>query len=183
MATGSSLENVIDQATLIAWADIVQQKWEMQIIKYNINDTTSLFNSLQHFVLREGNGDLKRVDFFFNLYGIYVDMGVGNGYTIGNSGDMLADKGWIPQRQARRWYSTMWYAQVRRLSEIIAEKTGRKAARLIAGVIYNAMNDKLNKYRRDSNARSSRNYSRRRMHDNYIPGKTMLTNHNFDGEF
>ncbi len=75
--------------------------------------------------------------FNFLLYGIYVDLGTGNGYTRGNPDDLqILDKTYRHehkmgrQRQKRPWFSTSWAISRRVLAEHLARITGDQYSRL-----------------------------------------------------
>lgn len=161
MKTGST---VIDAHTIIEWARIVHEIWEDRIIRKRVKDTQALYKSLEHHVNIHADGNADRVDFFFLLYGTYVDMGVGRGYKRGNSGDL----GFAPKREKKLWYSGAWYGQTKKLAEILNSTMGKKVANQIAAAIaYGAEDKMLQEYRLKGNARTMKNYYKRRA----LPGR------------
>lgn len=100
--------------TLEKWAQYVIERWESKIVSLNIGDTYQLLHSFASTVYMESGGDKARIEFLFNFYGKFVDMGVGNGITVENrwnSGHA---------RKRKLWYSPVFFGQVKRLAEIIA---------------------------------------------------------------
>ncbi len=168
---------MIDPVTFEFWAKIVLDIWKDRMMKYNVRQSGALFSSLQQHVLKHAGDDVSKIDFFFNYYGIYVDMGVGREFNIGNSGDVGKDKGMLhPRRVAKPWYATAFYGQVKRLSEILEEKYGREAAQRICGFISAGANEKVLQYRKASNTRSARNKSLRKQAGFSIENSTYTIN-------
>lgn len=158
MTTGNTFGQTIEE-----WARIVLEIWQDRMMKYNVRSTGALFTSLVHHVKTQANGDTSKIDFFFNNYGVFVDMGVGREFNIGNSGDIGVDKGITTvKRKAKPWYSTAFYGQVRKLGEIIASRYGSEASKQIVGFMVSGADDRIQSYRAASNIRSQRNYQRRR---------------------
>ena len=91
-----------------------------------INDTHALFNSFYHHVNTNANGDPDRIDFAFRYYGKFLDMGVGKGVTLLNKEHLKAIG--LNHRREQVWYSQIFFAQVQRLKEILAEKYAAKAS-------------------------------------------------------
>lgn len=114
-------DNLVLNETIEAWAKIVIQIWEDKITRYRAYDSQSLINSLMFQVVTAANGNPALVNFFFNYYGRFVDMGVGRG--VPKNGAIIQTT-----RVAKPWYSKAFYSQVMRLSEIYAEKYSQKAA-------------------------------------------------------
>lgn len=109
-------DNLNLRLTLEAWADIVIRNWEDKILKLRITDTFSLASSFQSHVKTESNGDISRIEFVFNYYGKFIDMGVGKGQEIGSIGS----------RRPRKWYSKQFFSELKKLNVILAEKYARK---------------------------------------------------------
>ncbi|MFV0506362.1 MAG: hypothetical protein ACK5L5_06580 [Bacteroidales bacterium] len=102
--------------TLEAWADIVLKKWEDRIKRLGLSGS-QLLQSLDQYIHREANGNPEIIDFIFNYYGKFVDMGVRRGAPLGSG-----------KEQPREWYSKIFYQQVQRLSQILKEKYEERAA-------------------------------------------------------
>jgi hypothetical protein len=113
--------------TIGAWADIVIKMWQAKIAEMNVWDTGELYRSLQNSLLTGAGNDVDKVEFSFKLYGIFVDMGTGKGFGAGNSGDL----GFTPVRKEKLWYSKIFYREVMRLKEILAQKYSEEAARTV----------------------------------------------------
>lgn len=125
---------------------IVIERWQKKMLSKNIFDTGNLYrsivynyrgtNSLNQTVGRGSGatyGDITVPDwlaFSFPMYGIYVDRGVGRGYTRGNTG-LVKFKGKARGRERRTWYYRIFVNERHRLGEMVREAYGRAAASMI----------------------------------------------------
>ncbi|MBE0663736.1 MAG: hypothetical protein IH597_14875 [Bacteroidales bacterium] len=116
-------ENTDLRLTVEAWADIVMDNWLDKIDKLKIGLSWQLEDSLKSTLISNAGGLPERVEFTFNYYGKFVDMGVGKGVTI----DMVKDRS-DHRRRPKKWYSATMYAEIIKLREILAKKYGRIAA-------------------------------------------------------
>ncbi len=90
--------------------------------RLNINGTFELANSFVSTIVNNAGGDLSRIEFAFNYYGKFVDMGVGRGVKLGDA------RG---NRRPKKWYSKTFYAEVKKLGELVAAKYAQKAQIII----------------------------------------------------
>lgn len=118
-------ENTNIELTVQAWADIVIQIWLDKIEKLKINYSYQLADSFVNHVVSHANGNVARIEFAFNYYGKFVDMGVGRGTTLD---DVRAGN---TNRKPKPWYSRTFYGEVRKLSQLLAEKYARKGALIV----------------------------------------------------
>jgi hypothetical protein len=118
-------ENHIE--TFQAWADITLKLFKRKIQDYDVWDTGDLFDSLAHHVVSQANGDVSRIEFFFNYYGRFVDQGTGKEIYVGNQGDL----GFSPERKPKKWYSRIFYGRMLDLVRLVAEKYGKEASKRI----------------------------------------------------
>ena len=102
--------------TLKAWADIVIERWELRIIRLGVIDSGELLKSFHADVVMDANGNREKIEFVFAYYGQFLDMGAAKYAPFGSG-----------KRTAKPWYSKIFFSQVQRLGEIIAEKTGVEA--------------------------------------------------------
>jgi len=180
MAAGKTIQ----KETLDAWADIVLDVWKDRMMDYNLRHTGALWESLLQHVNYQAGGDNDRIDFFFNYYGVYVDMGVGGEFKAGNSGD-ISINGQSPKRVAKPWYAKVFYSQVKRLGEILAHKYGQEAADQIVGIMSGSADKRIQASHAASNERSRRNYQRRRAQEGHWTKQGQwkigfsLENHNY----
>jgi hypothetical protein len=124
------------------WTKIVIRILQTKIARLNIRASGDLFNSLDSSIT--GSGVSYNIYFNYNIYGKFVDMGVGKNYSQGNSGNVEAKQ---KQRRRKEWYSRVFYAQVMTLGELARKNYGEQAARNIVSTI-NAVNDlKSTEYR------------------------------------
>jgi hypothetical protein len=106
-----------------AWAKVVIQIWKQRMIQQRVGfydrkytpSHTLLMQSFVHHVNTQSNGDVQFIEFMFNLYGRFVDIGVGKDTPIGNSGDLGANF----KRKRKPWYSKAWFLEVRKLQEYL----------------------------------------------------------------
>lgn len=125
-------ENTNILETVSAWANIVEQIWADKMLKLNIHNTYELGDSLMHKVSSNG-GMPTQIEFSFNYYGKFVDMGVGKGTKIGDVAEnktsrRLEGKQAGNRRRAKPWYASTMYAERMKLVEILAEKYAHRAA-------------------------------------------------------
>ena len=122
-------DNLIQSETANAWADIVLKIWEDKLTKLKVNTSYSLINSLMFHVVTAANGDPVMINFFFNYYGRFVDMGVGKGMPANGRGAVEF------KRKAKPWYNRAFYSQVMKLSELYSKKYAHKGALVIVDSI------------------------------------------------
>ena len=112
----------------------------------------------------KGN-DIYNLALSFNLYGRFVDMGVGREFKRGNNGEIDSS------RKPKEWLSRYWWAQFHRLREIMKERYTAASAEVVMGelaqVMGNARTMKGFRYAVQQSKRNARNYARRRA----LPGK------------
>lgn len=101
--------------TVEEWAEIVVKIWEEKMLQLEISDTFQLANSFAFHVIGNAGGDVQRIEFAFNYYGMFVDMGVGRGMK-------LAERFAGSRRQPKPWYTKTFMREVKKLGYIIAEK-------------------------------------------------------------
>lgn len=109
--------------TVEAWASIVVERWETQIARLNIGHSGNLINSFAHHIITQSQGNPERIEFAFEYYGKFVDMGVGRGVSIGEVE--------FSDRRKKPWYSKTFFSQVKKLGEILSVKYSEKAKAII----------------------------------------------------
>jgi len=109
--------------TVEAWAEIVIERWENMIARLRIHHTGNLINSFAHHVITQSGGNPERIEFAFEYYGKFVDMGVGRGVSIGEVE--------FSDRRRKPWYSKTFFSQVKKLGEILSVKYSEKAKAVI----------------------------------------------------
>lgn len=116
--------------TVEAWAEIVIKNWLVNIGRLGISHSGQLANSFAMAVHREANGNPNLIEFAFEYYGKFVDMGVRRGVSMDSA-----------DRKPKPWYSKEFFSQVKRLSELMKEKYEQKAA---LAIVENIDNGKTN---------------------------------------
>ena len=105
--------------TVEAWARIVIERWENKITRLRIHQSGDLAKSFAVHVFTQANGNPEKIEFAFNFYGKFADMGVGRGVPM--------DHVSTSKRHAKPWYSKTFFSQVKRLSEILSTKVSQRA--------------------------------------------------------
>ena len=113
--------------TISAWADITLKIWRDKIVQLQVYETGELMASLKNELARAAGKSVEKVEFAFNLYGVFVDMGVGKEIFKGNSGDL----GFTPVRKRKEWYSKVFYREVMKLKDILIKKYSDAAAQQV----------------------------------------------------
>jgi hypothetical protein len=135
-------QNLNISETAQAWADITIKEFLSKIHRMKIGDSGTLARSLENHVRSAANGDLQKIQFAFQYYGTFVDMGVGKGTNLtqvkeNSTTRRLEGRRTGNRRRAKKWYSKTIESEVFKLSRILAEKYGVKG--------FNAINDELPK--------------------------------------
>jgi len=113
--------------TISAWADITLKIWRDKIVQLQVYDTGELMASLKNDLTRAAGNSVEKVEFSFKLYGIFADLGVGREISKGNGGDL----GFTPLRKRKEWYSKVFYREVMKLKEILADRYSKAAAQQV----------------------------------------------------
>ncbi len=74
------------------------------------------------------------IAFSFPMYGIYVERGVGRGYSRGNGGELVKFEGRGRGRERRTWYYRIFVNQRSQLGKLVAKAYGKAAARSITSI-------------------------------------------------
>ncbi|MFA9219889.1 MAG: hypothetical protein ACEQSL_01740 [Sediminibacterium sp.] len=124
------LHHKIYQRGLVeAWARVAVEHLHTRMDKLKIGVTAQLRESLKYRLVRGANGMIDRVTFSFNLYGRYVDMGVGKGVSSGHLKEVrvyrraIGLKGLGPNahRRPKKWANKGFTAEFHRLQELMQE--------------------------------------------------------------
>ena len=126
--------------TYEAWADITMKKWIEKLGKLKISLDGPLARSLIHHVNTSAGGAVDRIEFFFNYYGKFVDMGVGSGAGIGDVKMLKTDRRLEGRkrgnlRRAKPWFSKTFYAERMALIDILQKKYALKVNLVIVNAI------------------------------------------------
>ncbi|NQU54154.1 MAG: hypothetical protein HQ522_16625 [Bacteroidetes bacterium] len=116
--------------TVEAWAEIVIERWETKIERLKIGHTGQLVKSFHQHVQAQANGVPELITFTFEYYGKFVDMGVGRGVTH--------EEVEFSNRRPKAWYSKVFFSQLIKLSELLAEKYERKSQMAIVTEVNNS---------------------------------------------
>ena len=122
-----------------AWAKITIKLWRknMSRLKVGQNSSGNLYRNFKFQVIAASGGNVNRIEFAFNYYGKFLDMGVGKGTKIGDRpvskrSRVLGDRMLGGVRKPKKWYSRTFYGESQRLFEILQKEYGRKAQVIIS---------------------------------------------------
>lgn len=99
------------------WAAIVIERWEEKIVQMGIIGD-QLINSFTHHVISEADGNFTLIQFTFNYYGKFVDMGVGKGVPL--------EEVSFSNRRAKPWYSKTFGRELKKMAELLSQHYGHK---------------------------------------------------------
>ncbi len=132
------------------FGEIVIERWQKKLLEKGIFDTGTLYRSFEYNyravnamnqVVGRGSGTshggvkvLEWLAFSFPMYGIYVERGVGRGYSRGNGGELVKFEGRGRGRERRTWYYRIFVNQRSQLGKLVAKAYGKAAARSITSI-------------------------------------------------
>lgn len=143
-------------AYIIEWAKMLTTMWQERIEMLGVVYTGQLHQSITDMVNLANGG--ANITMKFKRYGIYQSLGVGNGYTRGNGGDLqILDKSYREEhglnkrrrvgpkpggyltsgkpRQRRDWISKKLFLSVMNLRDDLARIVGEESALVIADAL------------------------------------------------
>lgn len=103
------------------WAVIVLDRWRKNMTEMGINNASTHATAFTHFANTSAGGDISKIEFAFDYFLKFTDMGVGKGVKLGNTKTLTI-------RRPKPWYSKSFLYEVRRLSEIMAYQFSNYAA-------------------------------------------------------
>ncbi len=124
------VENLNTGLTVEAWAEITIKEWVKKAAALRISPTDPI--NAERFVLHimsSANGNPERIQFMYDYWLNFIDWGVGKGVTLEHR-DMLISSGATTRRQ-KPWFTSVFYTQVKILTQLMAEKYALKAAHVI----------------------------------------------------
>ena len=108
------------------FARFLIEKWQTKITILGITDSRDLLNSFTAEVFRNSAGNPERIQFVFNYYGKFLDMGVSG------TGSRKKNTQQKHYRTKYPWYSSIFARQVRRLADLMAKQYGYESVTTIA---------------------------------------------------
>lgn len=109
------------------WADEVIREWDRKAIELGIHEG-HLLNSFANHVVWAAGGRVDRIEFLFEYYGKFVDMGVGKGVSMEDR-DALVALG--IRRRPKPWFSSVFYRRVKYLKHLMAESTAQQTVNVV----------------------------------------------------
>lgn len=127
-----------------AWADMMIKIWREKIERLHVIDTYSLHQQMQENVV-SSTDTVSTIQHKFLEYGIYQDLGVGNGYSKDNGGNLeildpvyRAEHNMGEPRKPRVWFSRAYFASIMVLKEQMAYMYGEEFCGLLVDKIEEA---------------------------------------------
>jgi len=123
-------ENTNTKLTVKAWADITIKEWVKKAAALNISPGDPLnAERFVHHIITSSNGNPEKIQFIYEYYLNFIDWGVGKGVTLEHR-DILVSTG-ITKRRTKKWFTDVFYTQVKILTHIMAEKYALKSAHVL----------------------------------------------------
>lgn len=142
------------------WAEMMITIWKEKIERLHVTDTYSLHQQITDNVVTSSDS-LTTIQHKFLEYGIYQDVGTGNGYKAGNGGNLkILDSAYreehrldVPRkvgpkaggyytsgnpRKPREWFSRAYFASIMVLKEQMAYMYGEEFCGLLVDKIEEA---------------------------------------------
>jgi hypothetical protein len=116
------------RASLKRWADIVPKSLQYSVKKRGLRKTDALYNSFRKAVAL--TDQVKRFTFYYSLHGMFVDMNVGKGRSLGGNREsriedrLLGTKRRNKSKSQYMWYSKIMSGHTKALARIIAAEYG-----------------------------------------------------------
>lgn len=127
-----------------AWAEMMVTIWREKIERLHVIDTYSLHQQIKDNVVTSSDS-VSTIQHKFLEYGIYQDLGVGNGYSKDNGGNLeildpvyRAEHNMGEPRKPRVWFSRSYFASVMVLKEQMAYMYGEEFCGLLVDKIEEA---------------------------------------------
>ena len=146
--------------TLTEWADMVIKIWIEKMQQLGISNPTA--HSFIHHIISSANGDKMRVEFAFNYFLKFTDMGVGklywgkyrpdSIYTVRNNDRGLYDE----KRKKKQWFNGTFPLEIKKLANIMAQKHAYQGVLLISENVKDAFKKDVN-YKLENNTITSYN--------------------------
>ncbi len=122
------------QPYVSAWREKMIEIWKDRLDLLGVHDTGSLRRSINKGAFTVGDARANMA-FQFLEYGIYVDLGVSNGYRHGNGGDLeFLGRAYRYEhhlgkaRERKPWFNKSWYISVEILKNHLASILGDQFA-------------------------------------------------------
>lgn len=109
---------------LLSWADRVIEVWTERMVQLEINNPYTHAQSFAHEIISSANGDVAKIEFAFEYFLKFTDMGVGKGISVANRANKEHN------RKKKQWFNKTFLLEVRKLSNMLAAMTAHN------GVLY-----------------------------------------------
>lgn len=102
------------------WAKFLIDVWISRMYQLDVRNAIFHAEAFEHFVISSAAGDPLKVEFAFDYFLKFTDMGVGNGISIQKR------KNFTTNRVQKMWYTKTWLLEVKKLANILAAKYAYK---------------------------------------------------------
>lgn len=129
------------------WAEIVVDKWVKLAAHLKIHpDSPITHERFYHYVHTQADGNPQKVEFAFDYYLKFVNLGVGRGVNMENRDTYIAankrskayEKKNKEGRRPKPWYDDVFYKELYKLGAILAESYAHFAVSVIKNSLDNA---------------------------------------------
>lgn len=98
------------------WAQVVIDQWRDRMAALGVHDPYGNGKAFSYFVYASAGGDVSKIEFAYNYYLKFTDMGVGKGQPLGVSG----------ARRSKPW-SNNFLLEVKKLANMLALSQAQQA--------------------------------------------------------
>ena len=111
--------------TVDQWADMLIMIWVERMAALGVSNAYLHASSFAYFVYASAGGDIDKINFVFNYYLKFTDMGVGKGVSLQDRQNMAT------RRKNKQWYSKTFLLEVKKLTNMLAEKYAQHVGAII----------------------------------------------------
>lgn len=104
------------------WAEVTLSIWAEKMSQLGVSNSFAHANSFE-FELMSSGADISQVLFEYPFFLRFTDMGVGNGISAGETQGS--------SRKQKKWYSSTFILEARKLSNILAANYAHKGAVIV----------------------------------------------------
>lgn len=98
------------------WAQVVIDQWRDRMHAMGVHDPYSNGKNFAHFIYASAGGDVSKIEFAYQYYLKFTDMGVGKGAKLGQPGN----------RKQKPW-SANFLLEVKKLANMLALSQAQQA--------------------------------------------------------
>ena len=107
--------------TIKSWAETVIEIWIDRMIRLGVNNPFYHADGFHYYLHQASGGDVSKIDFVFQYFLKFTDMGVGRNVTMETRNELVNNN-----RPRRQWYNKVFLLEVKKLANILAVQYARK---------------------------------------------------------